>query len=69
MDNLEVVAALLDKSIWDIFKESCTRNDVSQKRVDSLWDAWVHENFIPEWMDAELRIIITKTTWPEGSSS
>ena len=62
-DALEVVSNISGQSIWQVFKEICQHNGLCQKRVDALWDAWVFEDYIPEWMEYELKLLITKCDW------
>ena len=58
MDSLEVCSIVMNKSIWELFSALCKIQGINVKRAEALWHGWVQENFIPEWMEVELRLLI-----------
>lgn len=67
MDVLEKTATTLDKTEWELFQEICEVSGIGKQRMDALWDGYVQEDFIPEFVNAACFKICMGTTFPEGS--
>ena len=64
LDLLEATAIILEKSVWELFKEMCICHGIrNPRRIDALWQGWVSEDFIPQFMLDSLHQIMVKTTW------